>query len=93
MDGVLVAYHNTARIFGFQYVSLKEMEERLYSPGNGTRVFNKCVSLLERVLSDTVSIYGEWGSICSLVHPADHRNNACSLVFVERQMHFLRHAS
>jgi len=59
MDGVLVAYHNTARIFGFQYVSLEEMEERLYGSGSGARVFNKCVSLLERVLSDVVSIYGE----------------------------------
>lgn len=59
MDGVLVAYHNTARIFGFQYVSLEEMEERLYGTGNGTKVFNKCVSLLERVLCDVVSVYGE----------------------------------
>ena len=59
MDGILVAYHNTARIFGFQYVSLEEMEERLYGSGNGARVFNKCVSLLERVLSDVASVYGE----------------------------------
>lgn len=59
MDGVLVAYHNTARIFGFQYVSLEEMEQRLYGSSNGARVFNKCVSLLERMLSDVVSIYGE----------------------------------
>ncbi|KAG9315444.1 hypothetical protein JVU11DRAFT_3055 [Chiua virens] len=65
MDGVLVAYHNTARIFGFQYVSLEEMEERLYGSGNGTRIFNKCVSLLERVLSDAVSIYGERSVRCT----------------------------
>ncbi|KAG8214887.1 hypothetical protein J3R82DRAFT_10058 [Butyriboletus roseoflavus] len=65
MDGVLVAYHNTARIFGFQYVSLEEMEERLYGSGNGMRVFDKCVSLLERVLSDVVSIYGERSVKCT----------------------------
>ncbi|KAH0832338.1 hypothetical protein J3R83DRAFT_13354 [Lanmaoa asiatica] len=65
MDGVLVAYHNTARIFGFQYVSLEEMEERLYGSGNGTRVFNKCVSLLERLFSDIVSIYGERSVKCT----------------------------
>ncbi|KAF8431466.1 mitochondrial protein Pet127-domain-containing protein [Boletus edulis BED1] len=65
MDGVLVAYHNTARIFGFQYVSLEEMEERLYGSGNGTRVFNKCVSLLERILSDVVSVYGERSVKCT----------------------------
>ncbi|KAI9464309.1 mitochondrial protein Pet127-domain-containing protein [Boletus coccyginus] len=65
MDGVLVAYHNTTRIFGFQYVSLEEMEERLYGSGSGTRVFNKCVLLLERVLSDVVSIYGERSVKCT----------------------------
>lgn len=95
MDGVLVAYHNTARIFGFQYVSLEEMEERLYGSGNGTRVFNKCVSLLERVLSDVVSIYGE--RVC-LFHLCilrcllfgiviTRQDNACSPRSVERQVH------
>jgi hypothetical protein len=59
MDGVLIAYHNTARLFGFQYVSLEEMEATLYGPGNGTRVFNKCVMLLEKVLSDVAGVYGE----------------------------------
>lgn len=83
MDGVLVAYHNTARIFGFQYVSLEEMEERLYSSGNGTRVFNKCVLLLERILGDVISIYGE------RVSPSfTCQDDASSLAPLERQMHF-----
>ncbi|KAI0632154.1 Pet127-domain-containing protein [Trametes polyzona] len=50
MDGVLVAYHNTARIFGFQYVSLREMDERLFGrEGAGSRVFLRCVALMERL--------------------------------------------
>ncbi|KAH7885025.1 mitochondrial protein Pet127-domain-containing protein [Phlebopus sp. FC_14] len=65
MDGVLVAYHNTARIFGFQYVPLTEMEARLFGPGNTTRLFNKCVQLLEVVLDDIVSIYGERSVRCT----------------------------
>ncbi|KIJ61149.1 hypothetical protein HYDPIDRAFT_31659 [Hydnomerulius pinastri MD-312] len=66
MDGVLVAYHNTSRIFGFQYVSLEEMEARLYgSAGNGTRVFNKCLELLERVLGDVVGVYGQRSVRCT----------------------------
>ena len=94
MDGVLVAYHNTARIFGFQYISLEEMEERLYSSGNGMRVLNKCVSLLERVLGDVVSIYGERVGFFhsafvvpleGIVVPTD---TACSLRSLERLMHF-----
>ena len=50
MDGIFVAYHNTARIFGFQYLSISDMDERLF--GNrtgGDRVFAKCVELLDTI--------------------------------------------
>ncbi|KAI0335867.1 Pet127-domain-containing protein [Cubamyces sp. BRFM 1775] len=48
MDGVLVAYHNTARIFGFQYISLREMDRCLFGrEGAGDRVFLRCVALME----------------------------------------------
>ena len=30
MDGAFVAYHNTQKIFGFEYIKLKEMEERVF---------------------------------------------------------------
>ena len=33
MDGVIVAYHNTAEIFGFQYIPLADMERCIYGPG------------------------------------------------------------
>lgn len=55
MDGVLVAYHNTARIFGFQYIPLEEMDERLY--GNklaGPLVFEKCTALLQ-IITDEIT--------------------------------------
>jgi hypothetical protein len=89
MDGVLVAYHNTARIFGFQYVSLEEMEVKLYGSGNGMRVFNKCVSLLERVLSDVVSIYGERVGffVPSRGSSPPGRTMRAHFQSVERQMH------
>lgn len=56
MDGVFVAYHNTERIFGFQYIPLEEMDQRLY--GNklaGPLVFEKCVQLLE-VINDEITL-------------------------------------
>jgi hypothetical protein len=73
MDGVFVAYHNTARIFGFQYVSLEEMDARLFgeyekstavvngdsAPTRGTRIFEKCVKLLETVMDEIVGVFGE----------------------------------
>lgn len=59
MDGVIVAYHNTARMFGFQYVSLQEMDERLFGAelGAGDRVFQKCVSLMECIASEVVQCF------------------------------------
>ncbi|KIY67127.1 Pet127-domain-containing protein [Cylindrobasidium torrendii FP15055 ss-10] len=49
MDGIFLAYHNTEEIFGFQYISLAEMDECLMGPGEGKgdRVFKQCVKLLE----------------------------------------------
>ena len=53
MDGVLVAYHNTERIFGFQYIPLSEMDTRLFGEeASGNAVFEKCMLLLEAVLEE-----------------------------------------
>ena len=75
MDGVLVAYHNTARIFGFQYIPLEEMEARLYGTGDGARVFTKCLRLLECVLKEVVGVYGRRvGVTFSVVAALTHFN-------------------
>lgn len=51
MDGVFVAYHNTERIFGFQYIPLSEMDAQLFGEhASGNAVFEKCMRLLEAVL-------------------------------------------
>ncbi|KAJ7459785.1 RNA processing-related protein, mitochondrial RNA degradation [Mycena latifolia] len=67
MDGVIVAYHNTARMFGFQYVALQEMDERLFGsePGAGDRVFQKCVSLLECIASEIVQCFPNQSLKCT----------------------------
>jgi hypothetical protein len=59
MDGVFVAYHNTARMFGFQYIPLQEMEDRLYGRGNGVgeKVFEKCISLLEIISQEVTQCF------------------------------------
>lgn len=59
MDGVMVAYHNTERIFGFQYISLDEMDDRLFGavPGIGNKIFNHCVEILEAVLVEASSCF------------------------------------
>ncbi|KAG1733018.1 mitochondrial protein Pet127-domain-containing protein [Suillus paluster] len=80
MDGVFVAYHNTARVFGFQYVSLEEMDARLFgpdvkpagvlnggsSPTRGARIFEKCVRLLEKVMDEIVVVFGNRSVKCTI---------------------------
>ena len=60
MDGVLVAYHNTERMFGFQYIPLEEMDARLYGHKDaGPKVFEKCTKLLEVVTEEIVGHFPE----------------------------------
>ncbi|KAF7314200.1 hypothetical protein MKEN_00892200 [Mycena kentingensis (nom. inval.)] len=61
MDGVIVAYHNTAKAFGFQYVPLEEMDRCLFGtePTAGDRVFQKCVGLLEAIAPEVVKCFPE----------------------------------
>ena len=60
MDGVFVAYHNTQRIFGFQYISLQEMDKALHGQQNralGDREFSLSLELLEKVLDKATAKY------------------------------------
>ncbi|EOR01947.1 hypothetical protein J056_003623 [Wallemia ichthyophaga EXF-994] len=57
MDGIFVAYHNTRRIFGFQYVPLEEMDERLHgSTLMATQSFKHSVGVLENALDEATSL-------------------------------------
>ncbi|KAI9058392.1 Pet127-domain-containing protein [Trametes sanguinea] len=58
MDGVFVAYHNVAQIFGFQYISLHEMDRRLFGrEGAGSRVFERCITLMELLYQRIVKCF------------------------------------
>lgn len=53
MDGIFVAFHNVERIFGFQYVSLSELDMHLHGQSDttlGDQEFNTSVKLLNEVL-------------------------------------------
>ncbi|GLB38468.1 putative mitochondrial protein Pet127 [Lyophyllum shimeji] len=67
MDGVIVAYHNTARMFGFQYISLQEMDEALFGagPAVGDRVFAKCVGMLELITEEIVNCFPKQSVKCT----------------------------
>ncbi|KAJ1728949.1 hypothetical protein LPJ61_003768, partial [Coemansia biformis] len=58
MDGIFVAYHNTARMFGFQYISRREMDEVIF--GNeltGNRAFKAVLLLLGKLLRTVTDQY------------------------------------
>lgn len=59
MDGVIVAYHNTERMFGFQYIPLEEMDRQLFGsgPGAGDRVFERCVRVMELVADEIIRCF------------------------------------
>ena len=59
MDGIFCAYHNVARVFGFQYFGLEEIDARLFGmePGAGDRVFRKCVAMLETVAGEVAGCF------------------------------------
>lgn len=53
MDGIFVAFHNTERIFGFQYISLPEMDFALHGTDDtklGDNEFKLSLELLNRAL-------------------------------------------
>ncbi|KAK3325753.1 mitochondrial protein Pet127-domain-containing protein [Apodospora peruviana] len=53
MDGIFVAFHNTQRIFGFQYIPLTEMDMSLHGTPNkalGDQEFKLSLHLLNEVL-------------------------------------------
>ncbi len=62
MDGIFVAYHNTERIFGFQYISLEEMDYAIHGTDDkrlGDAEFKLSLDLLNRVLDRATAKYPE----------------------------------
>ncbi|KAK3378313.1 mitochondrial protein Pet127-domain-containing protein [Podospora didyma] len=62
MDGIFVAYHNVRRIFGFQYISLPEMDEAIHGyTNNGTALgdseFKLSLAILNKILDKATAKY------------------------------------
>ena len=62
MDGIFVAFHNTERIFGFQYISLPEMDLAIHGQEDltiGDSEFKLSLELLNRVLDRATAKFPE----------------------------------
>ncbi|KAK4169178.1 mitochondrial protein Pet127-domain-containing protein [Cladorrhinum sp. PSN259] len=62
MDGIFVAFHNTERIFGFQYIPLPEMDLAIHGTSDltlGGREFKLSIHLLNKVLDKATKKFPE----------------------------------
>lgn len=60
MDGIFVAYHTTSTIFGFQYIPVEEMNERLFgSQEMADQAFKLSLGMTEAVLEAASSMFPE----------------------------------
>ena len=65
MDGIFVAFHNVERIFGFQYISLPELDKALHGSSNvtlGDQEFKLSINLLNKVLDRATARFPEQAS-------------------------------
>ena len=84
MDGVFVAYHNTQRIFGFQYVSIEDMDFAVHGQRStclGDQEFALSIDLLNEVLNHATRSFPETVSVppCILRLPLMMTVNPTSL--------------
>ena len=74
MDGIFVAFHNTERIFGFQYVPLEEMDLALHGEKDrelGDQEFKLSLALLNQILDKATKRFPEQVSILIIVQHLD----------------------
>ena len=72
MDGIFVAFHNIARIFGFQYISIAEMDYALHGQTErclGDSEFLFSLTLLNKVFDRAIERFPkqvcDWGCIAT----------------------------
>lgn len=62
MDGIFLAYHNIERIFGFQYLSLSDMDQALHGQADtclGDQEFKLSIGLMEELLDRATKKFPE----------------------------------
>ena len=55
MDGAFIAYHNTQEIFGYEYLSLEEIEKRLFGSSEiSDQILKICIAMYQDILHDVI---------------------------------------
>lgn len=86
MDGIFVAFHNIERIFGFQYISLPEMDSTIHGQWDtslGDQEFKLSLDLLNKILDRATKKFPE--TVSSSTIPKVSNANLNSLfAFISR---------
>jgi hypothetical protein len=88
MDGIFVAYHNVKRIFGFQYISLSELDRALHGTPDvtlGNREFNLSISLLNEILNKATEKFPDQVSMLDCAINPDTDCDIVSAIFLRDQ--------
>jgi hypothetical protein len=67
MDGIFIAFHNIERIFGFQYLSIADIDQVIHGQTNtclGDQEFKLSVGLLEQLMERATAKFPE--TVCRL---------------------------
>lgn len=73
MDGIFTAYHNTQKMFGFEYISLKDMEENLFSSQQKADIlFSFSMQIMNRILNEITAMYPEQDTKVFIAAPRAH---------------------
>lgn len=75
MDGAFIAYHNTKKVYGFEYIKLGDMEMRLF--GNtwfADKCFKAILKLIQESLLELASYYTDKEQLKIGIYSNDSRN-------------------
>lgn len=82
MDGIMVAYHTTSTIFGFQYIPVEEMNERLFgSQEMADQAFKLSLGMMEKALDAATSLFPE--QTLRITLDGKEKDNNLLSIFVE----------
>lgn len=83
MEGAFISYHNTKKIFGFEYITLEDMQRRIFGSSNFSDIiFKVSLRLLEKIMDKIIEDFGGESDNLKIGFFANEGRN-CLDVFVE----------
>ena len=88
MDGIFVAFHNVERIFGFQYISLPEMDSTIHGQWDtclGDQEFKLSLDLLNKILDKATKKFPETVSLTNCSNFYQYANGNSLFAYILRR--------